>query len=127
MDAGVHATEAPASVDVLFFRIGEARYGADASQVLRIDRAGFQAKWVEALGMPREGGRALVFHDARGEEAQLCVDEVVGVRPVSVHQLRRVPPAAGQPRGVIGFWLDEGQAPVVLIDLPASLDAPKGQ
>lgn len=125
--SSAHAQETPGNVDVLVFRIGPAHYGADASQVLRIDRASFQTKLVEALGMPEEGNRALVFHDPKHAEAQICVDAVIGVRTVSVHQLRRVPAAAGQPKGVLGFWLDEGHAPVVLIDLPTSLDAPGGQ
>jgi chemotaxis signal transduction protein len=116
---------APGRVDVLFFRIGLARYGADASQVVRIERAGFQAELVEALGMPHEGNRALVFATAAGER-QMCVDVVEGIRSLGVEDLRRVPPAAAAPPGVLGVWLEDGRHPVVLIDLPTTVDAPGG-
>ncbi|HZA14945.1 MAG TPA: Frizzy aggregation protein FrzB [Myxococcaceae bacterium] len=116
---------APGRVDVLFFRIGSARFGADASQVVRIERAGFHAELVDALGMPDEGNRALVFVTPSGER-QMCVDAVEGIRTVGVDDLRRVPAAAAAPRGVLGLWLEGGQHPVVLIDLPTTVDAPGG-
>jgi chemotaxis signal transduction protein len=116
---------APARVDVLFFRIGPLRYGADASQVVRIERAGFQAELVDALGMPDEGNRALVFTTASGER-QMCVDAVEGIRSLGLEDLRRVPPAAAAPPGVLGVWLEDGHRPVVLLDLPTTVDARGG-
>lgn len=114
------------TVDVLVFAIGRTEYAADASQVLRIDRATFKSKLADSLGMPTEGQRALVFNTDAGE-AELCVDAVVGVRSVHPDELRRLPPAAGRSRGVLGFWLAGGERPVVLLDLPNTLDAPGGQ
>jgi chemotaxis signal transduction protein len=116
---------APARVDVLFFRVGPSRFGADASQIVRIERAGFQAKLVDTLGMPDEGTRALVFQTPSGEQ-QVCVDAVEGVRTIEIDDLRRVPRAAGAPPGVLGIWLENGRRPVVLLDLPSTLDAPGG-
>lgn len=113
-------------VDVLIFRVGRTRYGADASQIVRVDRATHQSKLIDALGTPETGTRALVFNLPKGDEAQICIDGVVGVRTLTVNDLRRVPPAAGQPGGVLGFWLDGDDSPVVLIDLPSSLDLPGG-
>jgi chemotaxis signal transduction protein len=121
----VTETAASPQVDVLLFRIGASRFGADASQVIRIDRAGFHARLVDALGMPDEGTRALVFHTSSGEE-QVCVDAVEGVRVVRIADLRRVPPAAGTPPGVLGLWLENGRHPVVLLDLPAVVGVPGG-
>ena len=118
-------TAARGRVDVLFFRIGLVRYGADASQIVRIERAGFHAQLVDALGMPDEGNRALVFATESGER-QVCVDVVEGIRTLEVEDLRRVPPAAAAPPGVLGVWLEAGQRPVVLIDLPTTVDAPGG-
>jgi chemotaxis signal transduction protein len=112
-------------VDVLLFRIGPSRYGADASQVLRIVRAGFLARLVDALGMPDEGTRAVVFETPSGEQ-QVCVDAVEGVRTLAVQDLRRVPLAAAAPAGILGLWLEDGRHPVVLIDLPTTIDAPGG-
>ena len=118
----------PPHVDVLFFRVGSARFGADASQVVRIERAGFRARLVDALGMPDEGTRALVFRASSPEspEDQVCVDAVEGIRAVALADLRRVPAAAGAAPGVLGLWLEEGQRPVVLLDLPTVVGAPGG-
>jgi chemotaxis signal transduction protein len=110
-------------VDLLLFRIGASRFGADASQVIRIERAGFRARLVDALGMPDEGTRALVFQAPSGED-QLCVDAVEGVRLVQVDDLRRVPPAACAAPGVLGLWLEDGRHPVVLLDLPTVVGVP---
>lgn len=108
-------------VDILIFRIGQHRYGADASQVTRIGRAGHDARLSDELGLPEEGGRALVFDTDRGE-AQLCVDQVVGVRSAPVHDLRRLPLAAGPSRNVLGLWLEDGERPIVLLDLSRTVD-----
>lgn len=110
-------------VDILFFRVGQTRYGVDATQVRRIDRARGAASNRHVLGAPKEGTRALVFEGPSGE-ASLPIDEVEGVRPVRVADLRRVPAAAGRVRCVVGFWLDEAERPTVLVDLPQTLDGP---
>lgn len=109
--------ELPASqeVELLLFEIAGQRYGADASQVLRIERPGEQAIALSALGDLARGGRALVFRTDAGE-GQLRVDKVQGVRPVQLDSLRRLPPAARATPFTIGIWLD-GEMPVLLIDL----------
>lgn len=108
-------------VELLLFELGGALFGADASQVLRIDRpvasagAGAGADLPSVLGPASSAGRALVFRTPQGY-GQLKVDVVRGVRPVAVESLRRLPaPAATQPYA-IGVWLD-GDLPVLLIDL----------
>lgn len=113
----------PAHVDILFFLIGQTRYGVDATQVRRIDRSRNEGSRRHVLGAPREGTRALVFDGPDGE-ASLSIDAVEGVRPVRVSDLRRVPAATGRVRCVVGFWLDEAERPTVLIDLPQTLDGP---
>lgn len=114
---------APSQVDILFFLVGQTRYGVDATQVRRIDRARGEISRRHVLGAPNEGNRALVFEGPDGE-ASLPIDAVEGVRPVRVSDLRRVPAAAGRIRCVVGFWLDEADRPTVLIDLPQTLDGP---
>ena len=115
----------PQEVDLLLFEVGGQLYGADASQVLRIERAGEQALAVPALGALARGGRALVVHTGAGE-GQLRVDEVQGVHPVQVDSLRRIPPVARVTPFTIGVWLD-GEVPVFLIDLIATLKPHGGQ
>jgi chemotaxis signal transduction protein len=117
-----------ATVEVLLFRVGAARFGADASQVVRVARASERTGHGSALGPLDSGTRALVFRTPEGAgEAELCVDEVQRIRPVPISQLRRVPPAAGAPRGVIGFYLEAEDRPLVLVDLPQCLDFAGGQ
>lgn len=110
-------------VDVLLFRLGATRYGADASQVLRIDRANVGTRLAHALDAPNIGTRALIFRTG-ADESSLFVDEVEGVRRVAIDTLRRVPRAAGQPPGVIGLWLESPEKAIVLVDLPTILEAP---
>lgn len=112
------ASAESAEVELLLFEVGGQRYGADASQVLRIDRAASNAVTWASLGTPKSGQRALVFRgaDAEAQEAQLRVDSVTGVRPVALEALRRLPPAASQDPTLIGVWLD-GDTPVLLLDL----------
>jgi chemotaxis signal transduction protein len=114
-------------VEIVVFRVGDNLYGADASQVIRIARSGARSRLSDALGMPHEGNRALVFRgpDASGE-LEVCIDEVAGIKAIPVPNLRRVPPAAGSPKGVLGFWLD-GPRPVVLVELSHCLELPGGQ
>lgn len=112
-------------VDVLLFRVGQTRYGADASQVVRIDRATVSTKLAHALDAPQTGTRVLVFVTAEGETS-FYVDEVEGVRRVDSSDLRRVPPAAGQTTGVVGLWLETPEKAIVLVDLPTILEAAPG-
>lgn len=115
-----------AQVDVLLFKVGKTRYGADASQVIRIDRASYSARLAHALDAPLTGTRSLVFHTPTGESS-FYVDEVEGLRRVDLTDLRRVPLAAGQAPGVIGLWLETPEKAIVLVDLPTILEAPGGQ
>ncbi|MGA9526033.1 MAG: chemotaxis protein CheW [Myxococcaceae bacterium] len=124
MIAAVVASESP--VELLVFHVAGRTFAADASLVRRIARAGHASRLSDALGMPGKGDRALVVLDESGQELEICIDEVVGIQSVPVAQLRRVPSAAGSPRGVLGFWLD-GARPVVLVDLTQCLDLPGGE
>lgn len=112
-------------VDLLVFRIGSSRYAADASQVTRIDRVTHNAHLIDALGMPDLGQRGLCFDTFDGEE-QICVDQVEGVHAVPLTDLRRLPLATGPARGVLGVWLEGGERPVILLDLPETLAAARG-
>ena len=115
------------TVEIVLFRVGDTSYGADASQVVRVARPTERTQTCAGLGPLERGGRALVFRDPEGEEElELRIDEVKRILPVPVAQLRRVPPATGAPKGVIGFYLEQDR-PVVLVDLPQSLDLPGGQ
>lgn len=112
-----------AEVEVLFFQVGPDQLGADASQVLRIDRPRLPGLRRSLLGSASPK-RSLVFRcDEGGAEGALDVDLVLGVRTVPTRDLRRVPPAARVAPHAIGFWLD-GDRPVLLIDLPSTLAPP---
>ena len=118
-------------IELLLFELGGAMFGADASQVLRIDRPATATAPGEAA--PTEvtfpaasaplkastpshvAGRSLVFRTPQGF-GQLKVDVVWGVRQVAVDALRRLPAAAATQPYAIGVWLD-GDKPVLLIDL----------
>lgn len=102
-------------IDILFFEIGGQVYGADASQVLRIDRSLPEDLALPELGPLRSGGRALVFETSQGE-SHLKVDVVQGVRPIPVTELRRLPRAASAAPFTIGACLDQARL-VLLIDL----------
>jgi len=109
-----------AEVEVLLFELDGARLGADASQVLRIERPGTPGLRLSPL-RSASPGRSLVFM-AGEAEAALEVDLVLGVRTVSARDLRRMPGVARAPGHALGFWLD-GDQPVLLIDLPSTLPA----
>ena len=104
-----------AKVSLLLFRVGERRYGTDAAQVRRVERAGDGAGRLSALGSLEEGGRALVF-EADGKERKVAVDAVLGLKNASVASLRRMPASAGARPYAVGLWIEEG-APVLLLDL----------
>jgi chemotaxis signal transduction protein len=106
-------------VNLLFFDIGGRLYGADASQVLRVDRPEAHAFERPELGKLASGERALVFRSGEGE-GQLRVDGVRGVRRVTVDHLRRIPPAAHASQYALGFLL-EGETPILLLNLSESL------
>lgn len=107
------------AIQILLVDVGATTYGVDASQVLRIDRAEASAFAHPALGHLLEGRRALVFHTNSGE-AQLKVDAIRGVVPVTVDRLRRMPPAATRSPLAVGLYLSD-ERPIVLIDLPQTL------
>ncbi|WP_370459038.1 Frizzy aggregation protein FrzB [Aggregicoccus sp. 17bor-14] len=127
-DVRADAEVAAEQVDLLFFEVGNAVYGADASQVLRIDRALPDDFSVPELGVLRQGARALVFQLPEGE-GHLRVDAVRGVRPVPLNALRRMPPPAGAPPYAVGLCLDAAEdpaqdsAPVLLIDLAETVNS----
>ncbi|WP_338866615.1 Frizzy aggregation protein FrzB [Myxococcus stipitatus] len=102
-------------VDILFFEVGGGVFGADASQVLRIDRSLPEDITLPELGRLHRGNRALVFDTPEGE-GHLKVDAVTGVRSIPVTQLRRMPPTAGAAPYAVGVCLEEART-VLLIDL----------
>jgi hypothetical protein len=114
--------EALQEVDLLFFEVGDAVYGTDASQVLRIDRALADAPVLPDLGALKRGTRALVFDTPEGE-GYLRVDAIRGVRPTPIVSLRRLPSAVVAAPYAIGLVLEEKERPVMLIDLVATLKA----
>jgi chemotaxis signal transduction protein len=112
------SAEAPASVDLLLFEVGDQVYGADATQVLRIDRREATTP-TASLGILKDGRRALVVRGPAGE-ALVPVDAVRGIHRAHVADLRRPPGPARGDECAIGFWLDAG-TPVVLVDLVRAL------
>jgi hypothetical protein len=112
-------------VDVLFFEVGNAVYGTDASQVLRIERATADVPALPELGPLARGSRALVFHTPEGE-GRLRVDSIRGVRPVTPQELRRLPPLVSAAHYAIGLYLD-AERPVLLIDLEGTAQSAEGR
>ncbi len=103
-------------IDLVIFEIAGIRYGADLTQVRRIDIHEPTESVGQPLGKPNVGGRSLVFEVGRGHERRLTVDQVMGVSRVPLTSLRRMPPAVKAAPFSIGAWLD-GEATVLLIDL----------
>lgn len=110
------------TVDLVLFEVGGAAFGADLSQVRRIDLDDPSESIGHPLGTPLHGRRALVFQTSPGAERRLAVDSVLGVRRVELTQLRRMPPAAHAAPFSIGAWLD-GDTPILLVDLPSMVPA----
>src|SRR5206468_7552764 len=94
------------TVDLLLFEVAGVRFGADPSQVVRIDRPMEEPSVGAPLGMPVMGSRALVFRADNGELRRLDIDKVAGVKTVSIESLRRLPPPARVGETTIGAWLD---------------------
>jgi len=95
-------------------------YGADMTQVRRVDRSNEAVSVGEPLGKPTHGRRSLVFcrpHETR--EYRLPIDAVLRVESAHRDDLRRLPPAAGPSPFIIGAWLLDDQ-PVLLVDLHAT-------
>jgi hypothetical protein len=101
-------------VDLFLFDVAGLTWGADAAQVLRVDRER-EGSVGAPLGAPLEGRRALVFHDREGAQRRLAIDLARGVQQVPVAALRRLPSLAHGARAV-GAWLD-GERTVLLVDL----------
>ena len=108
-------TDAPELIDLVLFEIAGTRYGADLTQVRRIDRVE-PLETVPAMLGEAAGRRALVFVAADGVERKLAIDQVYGVRAVPVSELRRLPPVAKATPLSVGAWLD-GDDTVLLVDL----------
>ena len=104
------------SVELFLFEVGGERFGADATQVLRVDSVSDTAVRHSALGELRRAQRAIVYSDHEGTERAVVVDAVFGLRVVEVNQLRRLPRLAQCGALSVGAWLDGEQA-VMLIDL----------
>ena len=104
------------TVDILLFEVAGARFAADASQVVRIDRPVEEPSVGAPLGMPLIGNRALIFQAGEGKLFRLDIDRVAGVRTVAIESLRRLPPPARVGEIPIGMWLD-GDDAVLLVDL----------
>ncbi len=111
-------------ISLILFTVGGERYGADASQVLRVDRPRAETFRSSVLGTPKLGERALVFLSGREqescEERSLAIDSVLGLRQVTISELRQKTFVLASAKAALGFWLD-GERPVVLVDLPAAV------
>jgi hypothetical protein len=105
-----------ATVDILVFEVAGVRFGADASQVLRIDRPIDEVSVGAPLGPPARGNRALIFKAPSGDLRRLDIDRVNGVWTISIESLRRLPGPARVGPIPIGTWLD-GDRAVLLVDL----------
>lgn len=112
MDSSAPVTQ----IDLLVFEVGGQRFGADLSQVRRIDQDSAADTVGRPLGTPRSGKRALVFEVSLGNERRLAVDHVQGVAKVPVASLRRLPRAVHSAPYAIGAWLD-GDVVILLVDL----------
>jgi chemotaxis signal transduction protein len=107
------------TVEIVFFEIAGTRYGADMTQVRRIGRHDETDSVGTPLGAPLEGRRAIIFAATGQPEVALAIDAVLGVRTVPHGELRRLPLAAGPSPYIIGAWLDNDRA-VLLVDLFAT-------
>jgi chemotaxis signal transduction protein len=106
-------------VELVVFQVGEGRFGADLTQVARIDSKDPSRSVGEPLGAPGEGARALVFYGPDGQEHRLELAALLGVRSLQPAELRRLPPSAQVSSAIpIGAWLD-GERTVLLVDLQA--------
>ncbi|MEW5739720.1 MAG: Frizzy aggregation protein FrzB [Myxococcota bacterium] len=106
------------AVDVVLFEIAGVRYGADLTQVRRVDLDDPTESVGFPLGRPSDGRRALVFSGDEQTECRLAVDSVLGVLKIPVTQLRRMPRTVAAPSLSLGAWLD-GRDTVLLVDLHA--------
>jgi hypothetical protein len=110
--------------DVFFFEVGGQVFGADPTDVLRIDRS--RPELLTAmLQLPVRSARVMVVRGIAGE-VQVPVDTVLGVRRVGQLRLRRTPTflqllGGNWTRWLLGLVLreDEDQPPVVVVDLKA--------
>ena len=106
------------AIDLVVFELGGVRYGADLSQVVRLDFYNSAHSVGAPLGPPRDGGKALVIDAGDGRDWCLAIDTLHGVRSVPVENLRRLPAVARGGSISIGAWLD-GDSAVLLVDLKA--------
>jgi hypothetical protein len=104
------------TVDILVFEIAGVRFGADATQVVRIDRPLDEVSVGAPLGQVAHGNRALIFTDPSGGARRLDIDKVNGVKTIPIESLRRLPAPARVGPITIGTWLD-GDRAVLLVDL----------
>jgi hypothetical protein len=104
------------TVDILIFEVNGVRFGADASQVVRIDRPIEEVSVGQPLGAPKRGHRSLIFKIPTGDLRRLDIDRVNGVQTIPIESLRRLPAPARVGPIPIGTWLD-GDRAVLLVDL----------
>ena len=110
--------KAAETIELVVFELGGVRYGADLTQVIRLDFFDPGSSVGAPLGKPKEGTRALIINAGDGRDWCLAIDTLHGVRSVPVEQLRRLPSVALGGAISIGAWLDGDQA-VLLVDLKA--------
>jgi chemotaxis signal transduction protein len=110
------------NIDLVVFELAGIRYGADLSQVIRLDFFDEKSSVGQPLGAPSVGAKALMIDAGDGREWCLAIDTLHGVRSVPVEQLRRLPQVARGGAISIGAWLDGEQA-VLLVDLKAMTGA----
>ena len=105
-------------INLVIFDLGGVRYGADLSDVIKLDFYDPSCSVGAPLGSPRLGDRCLMIDAQDGKRWCLAVDTLHGVRSVPVAQLRRLPAIAHGGEMSIGTWLDGDEA-VLLVDLAA--------
>jgi chemotaxis signal transduction protein len=110
------------NIDLVVFELDGIRYGADLSQVVRLDFFDSANSVGAPLGRPRSGLKALVINAEDGRDWCLAIDVLHGVRSVPTEHLRRLPAVARGSAFSIGAWLDGDQA-VLLVDLKAMTTA----
>jgi hypothetical protein len=105
-------------LNLVIFELGGTRFGADLTQVIRLDFYDVDCSVGTPLGAPSSGAKCLMIDAQDGRDWCLAIDALLGVRSVPLEELRRLPALAHGGAISIGAWLD-GKEAVLLVDLVA--------